>query len=177
MTSSPPTADSTSTPALPSRVQLRRQAPAHTGVRVEVERTVSLADGSATTVYPGDWVVHHGRSAITVIRKQTFPSPFEIVQPNTLTLTHEERQAIEAVTGLGTTATGRELVAAVQRLAKLSIGEVNIPFTPGQIEELKHRADKRGHTLEQEVQAVIDRIKDELFWGGAHSARHPQALT
>jgi hypothetical protein len=83
-----------------------------------------------------------------------------------LHLTLAECQRLEDRTGLGSTRSAEALIAAVERLASLSIGEVRLPFTPGQLEELVWRAQKRGRTLESEVQAVVNRIRDELFFQG-----------
>ena len=73
---------------------------------------------------------------------------------------------IEAVTGLGTTRSVQHLLAAVERLASIRIGDIRLPFTPGQLAELQHRAAKRGHSVEQEMRAVVARIEDELFYKG-----------
>lgn len=54
----------------------------------------------------------------------------------------------------------------IERLASIKIGDIRIPFTPGQLSELQHRASKRGHTVEQEMRAVVARIEDELFYKG-----------
>jgi hypothetical protein len=84
-----------------------------------------------------------------------------------LQLSRAECNTIEEITGLGTTRTPAELLKAVERLASIRIGDVRLPFTPGQLEELQHRARKRGHSVEQEMRAVVGRIEDELFYHGA----------
>jgi hypothetical protein len=84
-----------------------------------------------------------------------------------LHLSRAECNTIEEITGLGTTRTPADLVKAVERLASIRIGDVRLPFTPGQLEELQHRARKRGHSVEQEMRAVVGRIEDELFYHGA----------
>ena len=83
-----------------------------------------------------------------------------------LTLTRFECHTIEETTGLGTTASGPELLRAVERLASIQIGDVRIPFTPGQLSELQHRAHKRGRSVAEEMKAVVARIEDELFYKG-----------
>ena len=83
-----------------------------------------------------------------------------------LALTRVECNQLEETTGLGTTRTGPELVRAVERLASMKIGDIRIPFTPGQLAELQHRAHKRGRSLEEEMRAVVRRIEDELFYKG-----------
>jgi hypothetical protein len=75
--------------------------------------------------------------------------------------------AIEEITGLGTTRDATQLLAAIDRLASMRIGDIRIPFTPGQLAELQHRAQKRGRTIEQEMKAAVARIEDEIFHRGA----------
>lgn len=61
---------------------------------------------------------------------------------------------------------GVDLVRTIDRLASIRIGDIRIPFTPGQLAELQHRASKRGRTVEQEMRAVVARIEEELFYKG-----------
>lgn len=68
--------------------------------------------------------------------------------------------------GLGSTQNAIRLIAAIDRLASIRIGDIRIPFTPGQLAELHHRAEKRGRTVEQEMKAVVARIEEELFYRG-----------
>ena len=167
-----PTSTSTRGPALtsevpPHRVRLRRQGPPHTGTRVQSQAVVRLLDGGEVLVAAGDWLISQGVGApFDIVRAADFPRPYEVVHDAALTLSRADCEALEDHTGVGSTLSAHTLIAAVTRLARLRIGEVDIPFTPGQFEELQHRAAKRGQTLQQAVQAVIDRIKDELFWRG-----------
>lgn len=104
---------------------------------------------------------------IAVVPDSAFPPPaFEVILDGGLQLSRAECELLEQTTGLGTTRNARDLLQAVKRLASISIGQVDIPFTPGQIEELQHRANKRGQTIAQTIKAVVDRINDELFWRG-----------
>lgn len=73
---------------------------------------------------------------------------------------------LEEIVGLGATRSAESLVLAVDRLASMRIGDIRIPFTPGQLSELQHRAQKRGRTVEAEMKAVVDRIQDEIFYKG-----------
>lgn len=148
----------------PRRVQIRRVGPALQATLLTAEATILTVDGTSYNVVPGDWAVYQAKSVLTIIRAKAFPAPYELVVPNTLTLTQEERTRLEATAGLGSTESAAALCTAVERLARIEIGGVHIAFTPGQLEELKHRAFKRGRDVEAEIHAVIDRIKDELFW-------------
>ena len=114
-------------------------------------------------VYPGDWVISVGEQVIDTASAKTFESRYEQVVDG-ITLDRATCVRIEATTGVGTARSSPELEKAITRLASISIGEVKIAFTPGQLDELQHRARKRGFTIEQELQRVIDRIKDEIFY-------------
>ena len=73
---------------------------------------------------------------------------------------------VEDTLGIGSTQSVAKLLAAIDRLASIKIGDIRIPFTPGQLAELQHRAQKRGRTVEAEMKAVVARIEDELFYKG-----------
>lgn len=77
-----------------------------------------------------------------------------------------ECHQLEETLGLGATRSPESFVAAVARLASMKIGDIRIPFTPGQLAELQHRAQKRGRSLEAEMKAVVARIEDEIFYKG-----------
>jgi hypothetical protein len=175
-TTSPQTPGSTSTAGTertdpvqtPLRIGLRKKGATLTAVRATQPARGTLPDGTEIFVRPGDWAIYAGTSStvVAVVGAAEFPGPYEIVAEGTLTLSRAERELIEATTGVGTTQTAMALLQAVQRLARISIGDVNIPFTPGQMEELKYRAEKRGQTVAQTLQAVVDRIRDEIFHRG-----------
>jgi hypothetical protein len=179
-TTSPPVPDSTSTPATAStkepaaplvplsvarldKVPLRRKGATLQAVRVTHDHSVTMPDETVVIARVGDWVILSGSIIIAYLKDRDFPGPYEIVAEGTLTLSLQDRELLERTTGLGTTRTPMELVAAIQRLARIGIGDVQIPFTPGQLEEIAYRATKRGITLQRAVQDVIDRISGELF--------------
>jgi hypothetical protein len=78
-----------------------------------------------------------------------------------------EADQIATALGLASAVTGPAILTAIDRLASIRIGEIRIPFTPGQMAELQHRATKRGRTVEAEMRAVVARIEDELFYKGS----------
>ena len=78
-----------------------------------------------------------------------------------------ECDQIAAALGLGVKPTAASILTAIDRLASVRIGDIRIPFTPGQLAELQHRAGKRGRTVEAEMRAVVARIEDELFYKGS----------
>lgn len=149
-----------------TRVLVRRPGVTCVALRVAARQEIELADGSRQWADPGDWQITQGKLTLLILSAKAFPAPYEIVQEGGLTLSAVDREGLEAIAGVGSTRTGPDLVRAVHRLARIRIGGVEIAFTPGQLEELAHRATKRGHTLQQEIEAVVDRIRDELFWKG-----------
>ncbi len=153
-------------PPLPARVGLRRPGATFLGVRIGESQAVTLPDDVTVVARPGDWIVQVGHVPISVVSSTAFPAPYELVEEGSLTLSRLDREDLDGLLGLGASQSADALVAAARRLARLSIGEVDLPFTPGQLEELHYRAGKRGQTVAQAVEAVVDRIKDELFWKG-----------
>jgi len=113
---------------------------------------------------PGDWLITQGRLTVDLVGSTALTTRYEVLDPRDQTLPPEARDRLERTLGLGATRTPEDLITAVERLAAISIGSIHIEFTPGQLEEIKYRATKRGRTVEQELQAVVDRIKEELFW-------------
>jgi hypothetical protein len=83
-----------------------------------------------------------------------------------LTLTPAELDQIAAALGLGARPTAASILTAIDRLASVRIGDIRIPFTPGQLAELQYRAGKRGRSVEAEMQAVVARVEHELFYQG-----------
>jgi hypothetical protein len=80
-----------------------------------------------------------------------------------LTLSATERSQIETILGVGATSAGTALLTAVTRLGTISIGDVRVEFSPGQKEELKRRAVKRGITPAEEIRRVVEYVL-ESFW-------------
>ena len=95
------------------------------------------------------------------MRDQLAPPPAE---PG-LHLSPRQVAQVEAALGVSVPFSSPEsLVAAVERLASVGFGDIRVPFTPGQLAEIAHRAAKRGRTVDAELKAVVDRIQDELFY-------------
>jgi hypothetical protein len=174
-TTSPPEPASTSTPATAStktqvqapaallKVPLRRKGTTLYGIRATAPAVMLVPPDSEVPIKVGDWQIYNGAQCVAVLHADQFPGPYEIVAEGTLTLSLQDRELLEATTGVGTTQTAVDLIKAVQRLARIGIGDVRIPFTPGQLEEIAYRAEKRGITVQRAIQDVIDRISGELF--------------
>lgn len=125
---------------------------------------VTLADGRQLQGQVGDWLVTQGRLVIDVVAASRLTSRYEIVEARDRILPAALCARLEQTTGIGSTRSPEDLVNAVERLAAISIGTVHVDFTPGQLEEIRYRATKRGQTVQQALQAVVDRIREEIFW-------------
>lgn len=85
------------------------------------------------------------------------------INPNELIVNGADRTVIDGVLGLGSTQSSGSLVAAVRRLVHVSIGGITVEFTPGQVDELKHRAQKRNMTPEQYLNNLVQRFTQDLW--------------
>ncbi len=131
--------------------------------RATAPTLVELASGISRPVLAGEWIIARGSAIVDVLNDKAYQAKYEPIVEG-LTLARATCMEIEQRTGIGTTRTVEELVKAIARLARIEIGGIAIAFTPGQLEEIKHRAGKRGLTVQQELQRIVDRIKDELFY-------------
>lgn len=153
---------------LPARLPLRRKLTNILATRAHKQEMIRcIGDAGEKVVEPGDWVILQDTYPLHVVKDKDFPPPaYEIITEGALTVPRGAQEMLEETLGVGSCRSAVDLIAAVQRLATIRIGEVRVPFTPGQLEELQHRAKKRGQSIEQTVKAVVDRIRDELFWRG-----------
>lgn len=101
-----------------------------------------------------------------VVSTSVLTEGYEPLEEGGLTLSGRQARLLEDRLGPGTTASGEKLLAAVERLARIGIGEIELPFTPGQLEEMKYRAERRGRTITEEFKLILSRLADELFHGG-----------
>jgi hypothetical protein len=74
-----------------------------------------------------------------------------------------ERQALEKLLGDASLQTDTDLVARVQRLADLAIGEVKLSFTPAQLTEVKRRAEKNKRTFQEELAISVRSVQSLVF--------------
>jgi hypothetical protein len=142
---------------------VRERTPTLTAVRLTADKLVVLADGRDISAHAGDWLITRGQSTVDVVGDARLDARYQREEGGMrLSSTHCAR--LEQTTGVGATRTPEDLCTAVERLAKIAIGTIQIDFTPGQLEEISARAIKRGRTVKQELQAVVDRIREEIFW-------------
>ena len=147
-------------------MQVRRKTAPLTASQVSVATAVELLDGQTVRLAPGDWLISRGAQAVDWASAKLFAERYELVTPTALAISAAICQRIERTTGIGSTKAPEQLVVAIERLASIKVGDVKIAFTPGQLDELAYRATKRGRSVEAEIQAVVDRVRDEIFWKG-----------
>lgn len=147
-----------------SKLTVREKQPALIAVLLPEDRVVELANGQRVQGRMGDWLITRGRLVVDLVGASKLRERYEIVDPRLLALSGPDRDRLEATTGVGSTRTAADLITAVERLASISVGTIHVEFTPGQLEEIAHRAKKRGRSIGQELRAVVDRIKEDLFW-------------
>lgn len=128
---------------------------------------IPLADGRNTTASPGDVRIYRGNLTLDVLPPARYMTEYEVVEPLALHLTAADCNKLDEILGIAATRDAASLVRACDRLGSVRIGDIRIPFTPGQLTELQHRAQKRGRTVEAELRAVVARIEEELFYKGA----------
>ena len=165
-----PGSPSTSTPGPGSisteeTIPVRKRVPQLLATRLLAPLVFETTAGERVTLHPGDWIIRRGGAAIDYARSPQLTAAYE-VEEDGWRLSRALAARLERTIGYGSTRDPASLVDAVERLARITIGSILIEFTPGQLEEIAHRAAKRGHTVQQELQAAVDRVKDEIFHRG-----------
>lgn len=141
----------------------------------KVGHVVRKMTGGMVVPNAGDWLVLVGQNQILdVVSPTQLVERYEIKSDGGISVSGPVRRQIEDVLGLGTGASELTLLAGIQRLARLSLGDIEIRLTPGQWEELKYRADKNQVTVESLLRNIVSRIEDELFHGGIARATGPK---
>lgn len=135
-----------------------------TATPLDRDQIVTDVDGRRIRAQAGEWLITRGKLVIEVIGKDAITARYTVVAQGDLTIPAGICATIEDTTGIGTTRSPEALLGGIQRLAAIEIGTVKVAFTPGQLEEIALRARKRGQTVQQSLEAVVDRIKHELFW-------------
>lgn len=124
---------------------------------------LTLPNGFGRLVYPGEWIISRQDRVIDVLPESAFAQFYEPVRQG-LFVPQTIGASLERTLGIGAMEHPLALLAAVDRLASLHIGTLRIDFTPGQWEELKHRAEKNGTSLEAEIERIVARLREDIFW-------------
>jgi hypothetical protein len=149
----------------PLRVQLRGASTVYLARLLTEPTPISCLNGTIVQGQIGDVVISYENGvAITVTSAADYERSYQIVeQPSGLALSAESLSRLAKVLRFGATANERDFVQAVESLAKVAIGGVDVHFTPGQIADLKTRADKRGLPYDVYVKRIVDHVLQE-FW-------------
>ncbi len=162
-------ADSTigklSQPPQPARFPVRERpiSTPYTSYQLTERTQVRTALGRTLVGQPGEWVIAQGTFAIEVLPDADYLKKYVRADANAVTVSGGQLTQIARALGIGSVNSPEALVGAVERLARLKIGEVTIPLTPGQWETLRHRAAKRGLSVPALVQQIVDKITQDLF--------------
>lgn len=101
-------------------------------------------------------------SALTVvIGGKEFP--LHVETPGTLTLSPDQVKALVTRLGGLPFRTGQDLVDRVNVLAGITFHRIDLDFSPGQLAELKHQADRRGIPVEQHLKAIVQTFRADIF--------------
>ncbi len=147
------------------RVRKREQTLTLVARKLTAPQQFSTIDGRVRPGEIGDYVLSYENGvAVDVVGPQELARAYETIVPEAqLTLTPEQITRIAKCVRFGGTATAESLVSAIESLAFVAIGEHRLPFTPGQIAELKLRADKRGMAYDAYVKRIVDLILEQFF--------------
>jgi len=81
-----------------------------------------------------------------------------------LALTGDDLQQVDQLLGVGATTTPEAFLTAVRSWAGITIGDIRLQFSPAQLAEIQHRADKQGKTPEDVVRDIVGQISEAFFW-------------
>ena len=162
-TSASPTAPSPLAPLLKRHAVRSTTGPAMMAVPVVRPQQVSLPDGTFITTQVGEWLITRNEQVVDVVSAHELKKRYEPTEKEGVLVNGECRSRIERILGVGSTETPEMLATAVERLARLKIGTLQVDFTPGQWEYLKHRADKMGLTVGDMVKRIGDRFTQDIW--------------
>lgn len=84
-------------------------------------------------------------------------------QDRAIVLAHEDRAKLEVLLGGGHLRNSTDLRDKVEKLAKLRVGDIEIPFSVSEWREIELRAAKRGLSVEEECRRVVKSMHDLFF--------------
>lgn len=124
---------------------------------------LSTYDGRQLTVLAGDLVLLRDGAVFDSMTFEDFQRMWEPLPPQGLQITSEDQAAIEKACGFGSTRDSASVRIAVEKLARLKIGNIELGFTPAQWDDLTNRATKRGLKLDVYMKSVLDRWLQDLW--------------
>jgi hypothetical protein len=168
LTTPPPA--SSSTPGTPRsstpvrRVRRKADPAVYTVVPAGSAQVVSVLGGQRYA-HPGDLLITNEQGiAVDVLPPDALSQFYEPADPDgTLTLSPSEVSRCAKLLRLGATKSAAEFTQAVEALVHVSIGGVEVVWSPGQVAELKHRAAKRNQTVQQYVEQLVARFTQDIW--------------
>ena len=80
-----------------------------------------------------------------------------------VTLHGDALQEVDQLLGIGSTLTAGTLLGAIKAWAGITIGDVRLQFSPAQLAEIAHRADKQGKTPTAVVADIVEQMNRNFF--------------
>lgn len=134
-----------------------------TAIPVVRPEVLTLPDGAVLTARPGEWIIARGNQVVDLVSQSELPKKYEPTEKEGLVVRGDLRVRLERTLGTGSTQTPEHLVTAVERMARLKIGDVQVDFTPGQWDEIRHRADKMGLTPSDVLKRLVAKFTQDLW--------------
>lgn len=75
----------------------------------------------------------------------------------------KSRQELETVLSGGSLLSAEDLINKVKMVISISIGDIRLDFTPGQMRELQNIARRNGRTVETVVKDTVTRMSAQFF--------------
>lgn len=122
-----------------------------------------MVNGRQEPCHVGDWIVSDGDRVIYVCDSETFEQVFEPTGEARLEIRSEDRKSLADCLGFGSTESSQTLALSVQRLARLTIGDIPVQFTVSQWQEIARRAEKRRMTPMAYMQQLVERLTQDLW--------------
>lgn len=82
-----------------------------------------------------------------------------------LVLTGLVLEQVERTLGGGSLLSPEDLLTRTRALASISIGDIRLNFSPGQLAEIAHRAEKQGKSPQVIVEEIVKQMEENFFWG------------
>jgi len=125
---------------------------------------ILLAGGIRRSGHAGDVrITNEAGEAIDVISADLLTEFYEDVKSDAFALTPDQITRCAKVLRFGATKSAEEFTQAVESMAKVAIGGVKVEWTPGQIDQLKHRASKRGVSVQAYIQSLVEKFMQDIW--------------
>jgi hypothetical protein len=161
-----PISTSTTEPAIKPLIRrhtVRAKGQVLVAIPVVQDRWVNLPNGEGMEAGVGDWLIARGEEIVDVASDKRLHEVYEPAERVGLILQDQFRFRAEKALGIGSTETPEMLCAAIERLARLKVGDVEVSFTPGQWEHLAHRAGKMGISTGELVRRIAEKISQDIW--------------